>query len=397
MIKSGTGVSRHQLVERAARQAAEEAMRHADIERADAVLLFATVDHCREAEQLLQTVIDIVKTDCVVGCSGYGVITEEAEVERSRGVAVQVLASDQIQFEPFLVRHLQESSYRAGQVIAQNVGDTTAPGEVILVFPDTLSLDPAGLFAGIEQARPKVQLVGGAAGEDGFHHQTFQWAGREAAFNAVSGFRLRGDYHVTIGVSQSCVPIDGPYQITRAEDHVIWELDGEPASQVFLEFLRREGIDDVDAIQGSIFLGLGVVDEDNLPDSRVAYITRNIVAIDDEQGCLVAADRPVENRSVWFLLRHRDGARGDLEEMLEGVLAARGDQPPAFGWFFNCCARGSTLYGRSQVDISTIQQYLGRWPLAGVFTYGEIAPIAGVNAFHNHSAVLVMIDEGDDK
>ena len=57
------------------------------------------------------------------------------------------------------------------------------------------------------------------------------------------------------------------------------------------------------------------------------------------------ADQVREGQSINFVLRDGQRARDDLQEMLNRQRARLNGNKPAFGFYFNCCARGSALYG----------------------------------------------------
>ena len=68
-----------------------------------------------------------------------------------------------------------------------------------------------------------------------------------------------------------------------------------------------------------------------------------------------------------FAMRDGQRARDDLNQMLQRQSASLDGRKPAFGFYFNCCARGSSLYGIPGIDSAYIKQALGDFPLIGMF------------------------------
>ena len=88
-------------------------------------------------------------------------------------------------------------------------------------------------------------------------------------------------------------------------------------------------------------------------------------------------------------------ARQDLKNML-GRIKSREEPscPYKFGLYFNCCARGSSLYGHEGIDTAYINNVLGDVPIIGFFGNSEFAPLRGNNHLFTYTGVLVMFSEG---
>ena len=87
------------------------------------------------------------------------------------------------------------------------------------------------------------------------------------------------------------------------------------------------------------------------------------------------ADQVREGQSIIFTLRDGQRAREDLNQMLQRQARKLEGRTPAFGLYFNCCARGNSLYGMPGIDTAYIRQGLGDFPLLGTFGGYELAPL----------------------
>jgi small ligand-binding sensory domain FIST len=88
-------------------------------------------------------------------------------------------------------------------------------------------------------------------------------------------------------------------------------------------------------------------------------------------------------------------AREDLNQMLERQAANLAGRKPAFGFYFNCCARGSSLYGIPGIDSAYIKQILGDFPFIGMFGGYELAPLGRANHLFAYTGVLALITSGE--
>ena len=73
--------------------------------------------------------------------------------------------------------------------------------------------------------------VGGLAASRAGHPMIARGIGRDA----VSGVILSPDVEVQTALTQGCTPIGPMLEITRAENNLIFEIDGRPAFEVFRE------------------------------------------------------------------------------------------------------------------------------------------------------------------
>ena len=64
-----------------------------------------------------------------------------------------------------------------------------------------------------------------------------------------------------------------------------------------------------------------------------------------------------------------------------------------FGFYFNCLARGRSLYREDGVDAGLIRAALPNVPVIGLFGNCEIAPLAGTNRILTYTGVLVLVSD----
>ena len=92
-------------------------------------------------------------------------------------------------------------------------------------------------------------------------------------------------------------------------------------------------------------------------------------------------------------MREPAAAEKDVLRMAERVAAAAPRGGYAFGLYFNCLARGRSLYGREGVDSAALTRHLPGMPLLGFSCNAEIAPLRGANHLFTHTGVLVLFSE----
>lgn len=426
MIRAGVGHSTQTESVEAAIEAAKMAMGRLGHKRADLAIVFATASHQAAYPHLLHAIRQTTKTDHLVGCSAYGVMTTDVELELTPAVAVMVIASDELQVTPFCFHHLQERNEAVGRAIGRLLRHANGPGPVkparqkrgaarqaerpgahttvdpmpvlehmeqtqplVMLFPDTFSMQPTMLFRGIHHEAGPVTIIGGGASEDGTLSQTYQFFGSDASPNAVSGVMLEGRFVTTIGLSQACHPVGESMAVTRSKGNVVMELGGRPAYEVFEELIKEHDLEP-DQIGAQLFVGLPV-DPAHTRLQRGEYLIRNIVGANPRQGSIAVATEVQDGQVMSFTLRQPEETKAAMEEMLQEMAQIHHGRTPAFGLYFDCCGRGSSLYGESGTDLALIKKHLGDIPLLGFFTYAEIAPLGQFTQLHNYTGVLALV------
>ena len=235
----GGSVSRDSFA--AGQQAATEALASFAGRAPGAVLVFATAGYDQQA--LLDGIRAVTGPVPLSGCSAEGVISRAGSDEGSHAVGVMAFASDRMRFRTLAARELSKHSKEGGRALVA----TAARGEgreLLLVFPDGLTMQSTQLFAGIEAGlgRP-LDIVGGGAGEMMQFQRTFQYHDGTALSDAVTGLLIDGDFDTEIEVSHGCDVVGIERTVTRAEGTVVFEIDGRPAWSVIKEYLEDDSAD----------------------------------------------------------------------------------------------------------------------------------------------------------
>ena len=392
MLRAGVGQSSLPITEQAAKEAATRAMNQAGAGDAALVLVFFTVDHLPAFRKVLETVRRITGTDQVVGCSGVGVLTGDGEIEGSPGLAVLALSSDDIETHPFLFHPLHERDREAGLELSRLAGEWSAKEALLVLLPDAYNGHPRRLLQGVEEHLGYVPVVGAGPSENGTHRKTYQLCGDTMTTNALSGLLLTGRFTSFIGITQGCQPVSGPMVITKAEGNLIYEIDNRPAFDAFAMAIKGPLLEDLRRALAFVFAGLPADRRQN----RVGpgeYLVRNIVGVEPQKGILALAEEVFEGERMVFTLRDAQRAREDLTQMLRRQKERLGGKRPQLGLYFNCCARGTSLYGIPGIDTAYIRQALGDFPLIGFFGNFELGPLGGKNHLLAYTGVLALITE----
>jgi small ligand-binding sensory domain FIST len=392
MIRAGVGESQAQATAEAVQEAAGRALASAGVSQADLAMMFFTSDHAARPRELASSLITSVGTDCVVGCSGAGVLTGEGEIEGSGGVAVLAIAAEEIVGRPFIFEPLRGNEENLGNSFGDFLAKTDDENSLMILLPDTYNGNPQPLLSAMASKAGFHPVVGAGTTENGATGETFQLCADKVASNSIAGAYLSGDFDLHIDITQGCQPISAPMTITKAEGNLIYEINDRPAIEVFAKLLKGPLAEDIRRALMVLFVGL----PSNREENSVAagkYLVRNIVGLDGEKGILGVADHVSEGESMIFAMRDGQRAREDLDQMLRRQIDKLNGRKPGFGMYFNCCARGNSLYGIPGIDSAYIRRALGDFPLIGMFGGYELAPLGSANHLFAYTGVLALVTE----
>jgi small ligand-binding sensory domain FIST len=395
MIHAGVGKSTHASTAAAACEAVDMALAQAGMARADVAVVFFSTAYATEERQLAETISRRAGTDRVSGCSASGILTANGEVEGGDGLAVLVISSDQVNCRSLLFYPLRDRETDIGLQLA----GITAPKEnqrsLLALFPDTYNGQPQRLLESLHDERGFTPVVGAGASEGGAAQATYQLGVAGITNNAVAGLHLEGSFQSHVEITQGCQPISDPMVITKSEGNLIYEINERPALEVFSSLLKGPLATDLRRALSVLFVGLPA---DRLINSVAPgkYLVRNIIGIDPNKKIIGVAEEVSEGESMVFTMRDGQRAREDLAQMLDRQAKNLGGRTPAFGFYFNCCARGTSLYGIPGIDSAYIKRTLGDFPLIGMFGGYELAPLGRANHLFAYTGVLALITAEDN-
>jgi len=393
MIKAGVGSSSIESSVRAAREAAQKAMQQAGIERCDWTLVFCTFPHRANYEEILKRVCEITKTKSLSGCSALGVLSNAGEIEAQPGIVVLAVSSDEINAKPFIVHQLGAGGLKAGEAIGNTLKSIADKASLLTLLPDPFHIHPDLIFQGLRSKIGDIPIVGASASEDPRINDTFEFYRDTVASGAASGFLFSGEFSYKIDITQGCKLVGDACVITGCNKNIISELDGEPALDVLKKVIPNALISNPLDIMRLIYVAFPPV-RGGTEISGSDYLVRNLIGLDPETGAIAVSENVEEGQVISFTTRNPEAAREDLKQMLDRISNSRKSENPfKFGLYFDCCARGRSLYGIEGIDTAYINNVLGDVPIAGFFGNAEFAPLSGKNHLFTYTGVLVLFSE----
>src|SRR5918995_199113 len=158
--KAGVGMSRHHNPNIAGREAAEQALEKAGLDKPDFIFMFASIGY--DQRSLVRAVRETTGGAPLTGCSAEGTINGEEADESGFSVVVTAISSDELRWHNGIVRGFEDDSRAVGKRVAQDLlPDLSTDTIGLFVFPDGLKdfVVPTEnlvdtFFAGLEENLP---------------------------------------------------------------------------------------------------------------------------------------------------------------------------------------------------------------------------------------------------
>ena len=333
-------------------------------------LLYITDAYAPIADTLLETLRERTGVTHWVGASGIGLIANEAEYIDEPAMAVMLADTPPEQFQVFsgqqpLTRAIASQGWNALVHADPNTPDL--PGLV----PDLPRKLGGRVWGALASARQGLPLL------------AEQWLA-----GGMSGIAFAPQVPLTLGVSQGCQTIGGPYAITSHDRNQIRELDARPALEVLFEVLqieparvyeqlrRRDSAEDPQMRSllqqlRSTLIGLGSLQAVR----RSQYQARHLMGIDPAAQAIVVGQAIEDWTHAVICRRDPTAARTDLIRLsaeLRETLEDAG-QSPRGAVYLSCVGRTGQLFGGPSAEAQLLRHQWPGVPTIGLYASGELA------------------------
>jgi hypothetical protein len=372
---------------RDARAAGEEAASQA-LEQDKASLLVVFCSDAYDLELLIRTISERSGGAPLIGCSTAGEIGASGPGDSS--VIVTALGGEGFSIATALATGASGRLRLASAEVAASVSRLAErPHKVLMLLSDGLSGDQQEVVRGAYSVvGAAVPLVGGCAGDDLKMKRTYQFHGTQVVTDAVVGAAIASDSPMGIGVRHGWRRVGEPMLVTGSADNRVYTLDDKPALDIYLDRLNAPAGARTDAAAFTRFaithpLGLS---------RRSGEEVRFVGEANFEDRSLICIAGVPQGGLAWFM-------EGDDTSVLEATDAACSDalasldghRPVGF-LAFDCIARRGVLGDEGiRREVSRIGLHAGGAPIAGFYTYCEIARTNGVSGFHNQTLVILAL------
>ena len=231
-------------------------------------------------------------------------------------------------------------------------------------------------------------MVGGCAGDGLSMTRTFQFHGDSVLTDSVVAAGIASTGPLGIGVQHGWRAAGEPMLVTGSSPNRVDSLDDRPALDVYLERLgTRPGQlnpEDLPALLLMHPLGLSR----HSGEEQVRFIT----AADFARRSLFSTAQVPQGSLTWLMEADTSAVLEATTAACKASVAALGGSIPLGVVAFDCVARRGVL-GQEGIEkeIRGLADATAGAPLAGFYSYGEIARTHGMRGLHNYTLVILSV------
>jgi len=283
---------------------------------------------------------------------------------------------------------LADGAAEAGRAAAQGLIDIAAPHRALLLLSEGLTGHRSEIVRGAYGVGgASVKLVGGCAGDELAMTGTWQIHDGRVFSDAVVGAALGSEGPFGVGVGHGWWRSGEAMVVTESDGDRVFRLDDEPALDYYLTRIGAppEAFRDPGA-------WLRPTQRHPLGLERPGGVEiRAFYGVDYGDRSLLCSDMP-QGAIVWILEGGADAVLAGTEAACAEALADLGGTPPIGLLAFDCTAR-RTMLGDDRLpeEMRIIARHAGAAPVAGFYTYGEIARRRGSRGIYGQTLVVLAL------
>jgi hypothetical protein len=218
--------------------------------------------------------------------------------------------------------------------------------------------------------------------------RTFQFHGDRVLTDSVIAAGIASTGPLGIGAQHGWRAVGEPMLVTGSSPNRVDSLDNRPALDVFLERLGTEPgqlrPEDLPALALMHPIGLGR----HRGEEQMRFIT----SADFTRRALFSTAQVPQGSLVWLMEADTSAVLAATTTACDASVAALGGSTPLGMLAFDCVARRGVL-GEEGIkkEIQSLADAAGGAPLAGFYSYGEIARTHGMRGLHNYTLAILSV------
>ena len=269
----------------------------------------------------------------------------------------------------------------------------------VLVFSDGLNVNGSKLASVLAKALPdNVTATGGLSGDGALFKSTAVGLNTAAKPKQIVLIGLYGEaLFVGYGSLGGWDPFGVTKTITKSDGNVLYELDGEPALDVYKKYLGDKASE---LPSSGLLFPLELCVECSVDTEKVKLV-RTILAIDENAKSITFAGDMPEGTQARLM-------KANFERLIEGADGAAkqarvmlADADAELALLVSCVGRKLVLKERIEDEIDAVKSVVGdNATITGFYSYGEICPAVDssgtsntVCELHNQTMTITAFKE----
>lgn len=353
----------------------------------DLILVFGSVDHLA-SPSLCDALRAAAPRAVPLGCSTAGEITTDGVDDNCCTLTAVHFDKTRISKASTPLNGMNDS-FAAGERLGKQLASSDL--KAILLFGPGVQINGSALVDGMTSVvGSAVPITGGLAGDGGAFTRTFTIGPDGVSDNNVVAVGLCGDsLSFTHGSFGGWEPFGPARKVTRCEGNVLFELDGEPALDIYKRYLGDHA---KDLPASGLLFPFAMLGEDH----NALGLIRTILGVDEATGSLTLAGEITLNGYLKLMHASTDKLVNGAEAAAEAAAAAYKSSGDNLAILVSCVGRKLVMGGRVDEEVEAVGDVFGsKAVLTGFYSYGEISPFTpGASCkLHNQTMTITCLGE----
>jgi hypothetical protein len=329
------------------------------------------------------------KNSIVVGCSSAGEVADHVVLENKLTLTTFTFQNVQIESQTVQIPKM-ENSFSAGASLMSHFKNTIS---AMMIFSPGVDVNGSALIEGLlSTAKTKFPITGGLAGDNARFVKSYTLHNLTILSNQVVGVSLSGNQLVfKHGIYGGWQSFGITRKVSKSQDNILFELDGEKALTVYKKFLGEEA---KNLPASGLLFPFAVLN----PDQSESGIIRTILGISESDGSLILAGDVEEGGLLKFMHANTDKLVLGAEQAANCAEVHLNFREPGATFIVSCIGRKLVMGNRVDEEIEAVAEILPSKAVNfGFYSYGEISPLAGTLdcKLHNQTMTITYINEKD--
>jgi hypothetical protein len=349
------------------------------------VLAFGSVSALQGgADALLQALPDAH----IAGCSTAGEISADGVGDGS--LVLTALSFDKVQVRQSSIE-LQgmDDSHAAGTRLAQGLPSDGL--RAILIFGQGVQINGSAVLAGMtEVVGADVPITGGLAGDGGAFAETWVLDDQGLSSKRLVAIGLYGSgLSFSHGSYGGWSPFGPARRVTRCDNNVLYELDGESALAVYKRYLGEHaaGLPASGLLFPFAMLG---------QDHNELGLIRTILGVNEADGSLTLAGDIDPDGYLKLMHASTDALVDGAAAAAQAAQSPQVTEGQSLAVLVSCVGRKLVMGGRVDEEVEAVAEVFGQnMALTGFYSYGEISPFGVMSdcKLHNQTMTVTVLSE----
>jgi hypothetical protein len=373
------------------RQAGRDAVRGA-LDGGDPKLL-VVFSSGPDPEQLLAGIDEVCPGVPLIGCASQALISSTAASGPVGGVVVTALGGPGFTVTTGAASAAADQRRAAGAQVASCAAalpEDCGPNQILLLLTEGVLDHQEDILAGAYSVvGASAPLIGGTSGPDPGLGWSYQLHGREVLRNAAVGAMVASDGPFGIAMRHGGRKVGEPMIVTHAVRGDLYTLDDKPALTAYLDRLNAPPEAYADPAVFDMFNRSRPIGIRRRGGEEVRHV--NSVSRLKETWLRSSGEVP-EGGLIWVMQGDRESTLDAANEACKAAIDALDGAPPLGLLAFDCISRSRVLGGEGTVEeVERMVKVAAGAPLAGFYTWGEIARTRGITGYHNQTLAVLAV------